>query len=386
MIIFASPNSADQRSLYTFQSIIEDFIGQLNAAFAVPPIGKSSAKPKFGSKISTANAQLRRLKYVCTPKKKYYHEFNSATGLDYVGIPAIARRTLPRISYKGYQSRVAKEVEKFNVEAANSLAVNRYGFLTPAQVNTNTANIEMTRATNFEQAVDLLQAATSPSSQSPANNYMGSPEVPDIGKTDINNLLGLNGVMVSPTYNGRTQLQQAYNALPGTSVDTDSSNYLSSGSSFTRDETAARTALSGSEQFKYKSYNVATAGVLQSDVVNILVEKTADSYRKPEPVNLLNIQGSLAYMELSGSTADFDSMNPLEQNINFNSVAKVEYLRGFGAAGRPLWRLLDTGTFTRAMERGNPLLCRLSEPAQVLNVKNYFNVGTYDSLLSLIHI
>ena len=345
-----------------------------------PPIGKSSAKPKFGSKISTSNAQLRRLKCVSVAKKKYYNEFDKATGLDYVGISDAPSRGLANIPFKDYQSRVAMETQKYNVEAANSLAVNRYGFLSPHRIRTNTAEINMARNIDFKKGYDLLQATTSPNSKSPANNFVGAPEVPTVEKTDINNLLSLNGVSCDASCQDKTRIQQVYNSLPRTNTIKDSSNYLSTGSAFVRSRRDIETAESGSQVLGYKAFNRTTNRVLKSDAVNILIEKTADSYRKPKPVNLNTIRGSLAYAELSASTGDFDTMNPLEQNANFNSVVRVEYLRSFGSDGRPLWKVLDTATFTRIQERSAPLLCRLSDPAQDLNVNNYFNVAPYDSV------
>ena len=88
----------------------------------------------------------------------------------------------------------------------------------------------------------------------------------------------------------------------------------------------------------------------------------------------------MAYSELSTSTEEFNSMNPLEQNINFNSIARIEYLRVFGANGRPRWVLLTAAAFTRAMDLNRSLLCRIVGPVQVLDISNPFQLGPYNAV------
>ena len=73
-------------------------------------------------------------------------------------------------------------------------------------------------------------------------------------------------------------------------------------------------------------------------------------------------------------------MNPLEQNINFNAVSRIEYLRSFTGDGAPRWALLSATAFTRALERNIPLLCRITGPIQVLDIPNPFHLGPYNSV------
>tara|TARA_R110002020_G_scaffold5294_4_gene22241 strand:- start:209 stop:3037 length:2829 start_codon:yes stop_codon:yes gene_type:complete len=380
MIIFGSPNSADQRSLMTFQTIIGDFIGGLRAFLTAPAVGKSSAKPAFGSKISASSASSRRLKYSAIAKSKYHNQFNKKTGFDYLGPVAQTSRGLPRVPYNTYQTRVSKEVARYSVSSPVALNINRYGFLAPTEIKTNTNNIEANREMEFKQSLDLLQASLSPGATSLAYNYIGNPNVPTVTKTDINALLALNGVSYDVSCEEKTQLQAVYNAVPGSPESRDSSLYLSSGSSFVRDDQYLQAAASGSEELRYRSFTDAPDRLLDSDVVHILLEKSADGYRTPNVVDLSNIQGSLAHAELSATTEAFDSMNPLEQNINFNAIARIEYLRTFGARGRPRWALLSAAAFTRAMERNISLLCRIVGPVRVLDIPNPFQLGPYSSV------
>jgi len=380
MIIFGSPNSADQRSLMTFQTIIGDFIGGLRASLTAPAVGKSSAKPAFGSKISASSASGRHLKYSAVMKNKYHNQFNKKTGFDYLGPMAPSSRALSRLPYEAYQTRVAKEVARYAVSSPVALNINRYGFLAPTEIKTNTNNIEASREMEFKQSLDLLQASLSPGATSLAYNYIGNPNVPTVTKTDINALLILNGVSYDVSCEEKTQLQAVYNTVPASPESRDSSLYLSSGSSFVRDDQYLQAAASGSEELQYRSFTDAPDRLLDSDVVQILLEKAADNYRTPKIADLSNIQGSLAHAELSATTEAFDSMNPLEQNINFNAVARIEYLRTFGASGRPRWALLSAAAFTRAMERNMSLLCRIVGPVRVLDIPNPFQLGPYNSV------
>ena len=380
MIIFGSPNSADQRSLMTFQTIIGDFIGHLRAALVAPTAGKSSAKPAFGSKISTSSASKRRLKYSTIAKNKYHNAFNKKTGLDYLGPASDSTTRLSRVPYKTYQTRVAKEVNRYEVQSAVAPNINRYGFLAPTEIKTNTNNFEANREMEFKQSLDLLQASLSPGATSLAYNYIGNPNIPTVTKTDVNTLLTLNGVSYDVSCEEKTQLQAVYNSIPGSPESRDSSRYLSSGSLFATDDAYLQSAISGSEEIRYRSFTDAPDRLLDSDAVQILLEKAADGYRTPQVVNLPNIRGSLAHAELSGSTADFNIMNPLEQNINFNAVSRIEYLRSFTGDGAPRWALLSATAFTRALERNIPLLCRIAGPIQVLDIPNPFHLGPYNSV------
>ena len=258
--------------------------------------------------------------------------------------------------------------------------INRYGFLAPTEIKTNTNNFEANREMEFKQSLDLLQASLSPGATSLAYNYIGNPNIPTVTKTDANTLLILNGVSYDVSCEEKTQLQAVYNATPGSPESRDSSRYLSTGSLFTTDDAYLQAAISGSEEIRYRSFTDAPDRLLDSDAVQILLEKAADGYRTPQVVNLPNIQGSLAHAELSGSTADFNIMNPLEQNINFNAVSRIEYLRSFGGSGSPRWALLSAAAFTRAMERSMPLLCRIAGPIQVLDIPNPFHLGPYNSV------
>jgi len=382
MIIFGSPNSADQRSLMTFQTIIGDFIGGLRAALTAPTVGKSSAKPAFGSKIAGSNSAARHLKYTTVVKNKYHNQFSRATGFDYLGLGPTTntQKRLARIPYQTYQTRIQKEMNRYSVASPAALNINRYGFLSPTEIKTNTINIEANRSMEFKQSLDLLQASLSAGATSLAYNYIGNPNIPTVTKTDINALLTLNGVSCDVSCEEKTQLQAVYDSIPGSPESRDSSHYLSSTSDFVRDDEYLQAAMSGSEELPYRSFMDAPDRILESDVVQILLEKSADGYRIPKVADLSNIQGSLAHAELSTSTEAFSSMNPLEQNINFNAVSRIEYLRSFGGSGRQNWVLLTAEAFSRAMERNLSLLCRIAASARVLDIINPFQLGTYHAV------
>lgn len=380
MITFGSPNSADQRSLMTFQKVIGDFLGRLRSSLTPPTVGKSSSKPAFGSKISTASASSRRLKYVSSLKNKYHNKFGEKTGVRYIPASAPSKGTLPSVSFESYQKRISHEVARYDVRSPTAPSINRYGFLSPMHISANTSNFPAGREMEFKQSLDLLQASLSPGATSTAYSYIGNPNIPTVAKTDINNLLTLNGVSYDINCEEKTQLQEVYDAIPGSPISTDASRYLSTGSVFVKDDEYLQAAMSGSEKLPYRSFTDAPDRMLDSDVIQILLEKSADNYRTPSPVNLPNIRGSLPFAELSGSTEAFNAMNPLEQNINFNAVSRIEFLRAVGSEGRHLWTPLTPISFTKAMEAGAALLCRINGPVQVLDIPNPFDLGSYDSV------
>jgi hypothetical protein len=159
----------------------------------------------------------------------------------------------------------------------------------------------------------------------------------------------------------------------------DSAEFLCPSSEFARESLSAPAPISGSSLIKFKQELKNQKDFTSNQLLKSIVESHAAAFRPIRPVNQVLLTGSLAYTQVEKSRTSFDNLNVLEQNINFNSVVKIEYV----VNGSNEWTLLTPGAFDLLQQSGVPVLCRFSQPNRILNIENKFELSPYDQLFVL---
>ena len=161
--------------------------------------------------------------------------------------------------------------------------------------------------------------------------------------------------------------------------DVDSSNYFSSTSEFTKENRSATAAVSGSLETKVKQMSRQRSDYIDSDLIQFAIQQKVTDFKNVKLANEDTISGSLAYEQLTKSPESFNNLNVLEKNLNFNSVVKIEYSVGNGDS----WAPMTAQNFNVLKDSNKPILCRLTEPNNVLNVPNKFKLDKYDEMFIL---
>lgn len=371
---FAAPAAASPESLIKFKGLINQFIMQLEAILTKKTItGKSDKKMSFRSKIAASRPLMRRLKYETTVATAYSNQLESSAGFDYLGDGVTnGSNRFNRISQKAFSTRIGKEVQKYNVSNVNVGSINKYGFLSPDVIRIPTGDIRVSRKIDFDHGLDLLRANTAALSRN--KNFVGDPRIEKYKKLDTEEVLAREGVSFK---RNRAPLKEL------AAQDTvDSSDYFSKTSPFAQDDLANEST--GDTTPRYKSFFSPTDKLTQNPVVQKIVASAAMFSKDVRPTDIPSIQGSIAQHELENTKQQFVEMNPLEKNIHFNSIVRVEYLNSYELGVEdPKWTPLNLGALNRATKANKSLLCRLSHSNKVLNIENRFELSKYDSLFVL---
>tara|TARA_Y100000310_G_C20507398_1_gene727100 strand:- start:125 stop:973 length:849 start_codon:yes stop_codon:yes gene_type:complete len=167
-------------------------------------------------------------------------------------------------------------------------------------------------------------------------------------------------------------------------VDVDSSQYFSDTSAFVRADDYIDPEQDGNTTPRYRSFFNKIDKFIDTPVIQSLVDRAADKFKKASASDLSNIEGSLAAGELNLAPRNLQTMNSFEKNIMFNSVVRVEYLRGYRNGVRePEWSLVTGALLDLLRQKKSSVLCRLSLPNRALNVENRYELSQYDSLFVL---
>jgi len=110
-----------------------------------------------------------------------------------------------------------------------------------------------------------------------------------------------------------------------------------------------------------------------------ILEAKATSFKAVQASDIELISGSLAATQLQSVPESIQELNSLEQNINFNSVVRVEYSTGIGDQ----WLPLNNQSYQTIKNANGAIVCRISQQNKVLNVENRFYLEGYDQLFIL---
>ena len=375
MLSFANPYSVTPESLSEFNKILNGFIEIVNKNI-LKPTGNIHKNKNFNSKIAGSSPLVKKLKFVSDIKENYANQLTRDNGFDYFGqFIAPSSIGLSQISFRQYELRIDKEVQKYDVSSPNQIGVNKYGFLSPRIISTDTISIEATKNINFDKSLDLLSANENKST--PSKNFKANPAIDTAAADSMDFLLGQSGVQFEPKL---VSLKMVRNSVPGETAEiVDSSDYLSDGSQFVKTGRAARTAVSGSELIKFKNSARQNRKFIDNPLLKGLIEAKSTSFRTVKASDIGLISGSLAAAQLQGAPQSIQELNSLEQNINFNSVVRVEYSTGAGDQ----WLPLNNQNYQTIKNANGAMVCRISQQNKALNVENKFHLEGYDQLFVL---
>tara|TARA_R100000664_G_scaffold4408_1_gene9014 strand:+ start:37461 stop:40292 length:2832 start_codon:yes stop_codon:yes gene_type:complete len=377
MLTFASPYSASQKSLSEFNKILNDFVEVMIHKTSNKSTGKIQKSQNFNSSIAGSEPLVRKLKVVSDIKKNYLNSLSNKAGFDYLGNDVQQSDSgLSRIGFDQFKNRIISEEAKYDVALTNNIEINKFGFISPSEVKTNTTSFKVQKENSLNKSLDLLQANEVVSTKS--KNFKANSNLKDSQSDAIQSLLGVSGIMFAP---GTIPLKSIYNQKPSDkgSGRADSSDYFSSTSVFVKDNKSATAAASGSLESKIKQMSRRRSDYIDNNLIQFAIQQKATDFKNVKPVNEEAIFGSLAYEQLTKSPENFDSLNVLEKNLNFNSVVKIEYSVGNGDS----WAPMTAQNFDTLRNSNNPVLCRLTEPNNVLNVPNKFKLEKYDEMFIL---
>jgi len=375
MLAFANPYSVTPESLSEFSNILNGFIEILDKNIQ-KSTGNIHKNQNFNSKIAGSNPLVKKLKFVSDIKENYLNQLTKNNGFDYFGeFIASSNAGLGQISFRQYELRIDKEVQKYDVSSPNQIGINKYGFLSPRIISTNTVSIETAKNMDFNQSLDLLSANENKSTMS--KNFKANPTIETAKLDSMNFLLGQSGLQFEPKL---TSLKKIRNSVPGKTAEViDSSEYLSDSSPFVKTGRDARTAVSGSELIKFKNSIRENTKFADNPLLRRILEAKATSFKAVQASDIELISGSLAATQLQSVPESIQELNSLEQNINFNSVVRVEYSTGIGDQ----WLPLNNQSYQTIKNANGAIVCRISQQNKVLNVENRFYLEGYDQLFIL---
>ena len=310
----------------------------------------------------------------------YSVETGIATSLPYslgVSVPTTATN-LMLVGPDAFLDRLGIEQNKYKVPDLNSLALNKYGFLSPLIVRTPQDSIGTTTKLDFSASLSVLEA-----------NDVAVSSIRDFGASirqprSINylrgNLLSQQGLSVKPK---RVSISQLAAVTPNQAlVYIDSVSYFSTGSHFLNSDEREVQRLSGSTQTLVSQTVNEQRALLELPIINYILQQKAQQYLdKVELVNPALIKGSYAYNQFMANTGSLGDQNIFEKNLNWNSFVVVEYMdKNFM---RPTWSVLTQATFNLTKQKNNSLLCRLRRLPTVFNVPNAFELPIYNHLFIL---
>ncbi len=373
---FAGPYAVTPESLAYFYETLNQFVEIMYNKILSKAVGNINKPQNFRSHIAGTSALIRKLKVISNFQDNYVNSLNRDTGFDYFG-SAISTNPagFSRLDYSSYQRRVNTEVQKYDVASPAAEGINAYGFLSPTQIRTSTITFDAGKNISLDNSLDLLNS--NEENFTPSRNFKANPLATTATTTAMDSLLGQSDVFFEPKL---VSLKDIKKTDPAKSLQVlDSAEFLCPSSEFARESLSAPAPISGSSLIKFKQELKNQKDFTSNQLLKSIVESHAAAFRPIRPVNQVLLTGSLAYTQVEKSRTSFDNLNVLEQNINFNSVVKIEYV----VNGSNEWTLLTPGAFDLLQQSGVPVLCRFSQPNRILNIENKFELSPYDQLFVL---
>ena len=389
LVAMVNPANRDTSSMLRVKTLIGDFIANLRMISAPPTQPTSDGGSDVRSKIDSQNSATRKIILDHVFTTNYTSAGPASEGMDYLSANLIEQNgALINIGYNNFINRVEMELSKFTLPRANDPGINQYGFLTPASINTQGSVIE-TNTVNLASSLGSGILGSSLDSNSPTR----PPTAPNSSDTvyfnDLSNILLSAGISVEQT----TLPLGAVLRSRGKDVNVntqESSKFLSDSSPFAKDDSELKTTLSGSNEFKMNISKELTDNVLQSGIVEHLVNMRAINFNPPtDYIPPDNAGGSLSAESAAQNPDSLDENSTFGQSINFNSVAEIQYFAGYPLSetmvnlNAPMWKTLSRETFAASQTDNAPLLCRLVLMTPSLNMPNNYQLPLYNQLFLL---
>jgi len=320
----------------------------------------------------------------------YHHYPRSSGGFDYLGslpplgAPISSISTVTQLDYDTFIERIRQEKSKYNIPDTNATTLNIFGSLSPAVIETGTGQqIEITKNMDFNVSLDILNS--NEEVDSPIRRFTGPAQVEPNKSFLRRNLLNMEGVTVKPKI---VSLQLLANESPNTIIETiDSSLYFSTGSNFVTNNISVADEISGSsEPIVNKIFN-KDKSVINSKMVTYLIEAFVRDYKDLKLQNSGSILGSLPYNQLlyGNGLASIADQNMFEKDMNFNSVAEIQWFDPGTISEENRWKPMTLGKLNTLQVSGAGVLCRLKRKTAtpVFNVRNKFDLPVYNELFIL---
>ena len=360
----------------TIITIVETLVNGLSGLLSVPLSGDSSPQ-NFRSKINVSKKEsLRRIVKILA--NNYVIVDRKNVGISYIGKELDNKRTvIPTMGHKSLLDRINTEVTKYSVANSNAVSVNRFGYVSPETLLLANTSIDTTTLSASTDAFSpLIRSNTS-------NRIKFAPDLPKTAQENKSNILSNLSIGAMPL---RIDLQKVISVQRRGDETIDSAQYLGSGSLFVRSNDYLAARVSGSNSSIIQKDD-KKGQIFNSTLVNNLVEKSTLGFKNGMSLtNKSVIEGSLALSKFVSDQNSVSDLNPISRNVNFNTVAKMEYLQSYDATlrcGKLNWQLLDEATWTRASASDRTLLCRLVKTSNVLDAPEMLKLEPLGSLFAL---
>jgi len=398
LLAMANPKNGNLDNMREVGALVRNFYSMLYAATSASTLGKSSRKFSTKSKMGTKSPSIRRISFSTVFPNVFENNQDAATGFDYLDENLVDQGpALSGMTYSKFNSRIGKELGKFNVSGPSAQQVNPMGYLTPVRIKTPTNIIETSALqVGLDNTMDLLNAKMKP--QMPQLSFQSTISPSAGPSSDIDSLLHIAGVTIQPLLEDITvtrNLATPTLAMAATLQMRDSSVFLSTTSPFIKDDAMANAAASGSIETKIryssKENKNATSSIKRSGFVKSLINAQVASFSQNVRIqNVVGVRGSLAAKKISDNPILVQENNLVSTAINLNSIQQIQYFQGFtinssGAVlmDQPIWAILTQAIFDRARNDNSVLLCRLQSTTNVTSGGNSLELDGYDSLFMI---
>ena len=284
-------------------------------------------------------------------KDTYAFTGTSNFGLDYIDDTITVQNGIPAISFEEYTNRVDSEVQKYGIINTEATALNKFGWVSPSSYNLTTNPLKIDTRNIKVPTKNSLPAIRNKVQNKKVNDVNKKLKDSDTKKLILNSL----NVSVRPNPTPVRELVKPNQKKMLRDI-VDSSEYLSSTSDFVYEKTGAP---SGSTETLIRNNSVTQ--VMRSTLVDNLIEKTVTSFTDANKiVNTPSLAGSPALFAYEQDNKVLTEASAFSKAMNFNSVAKVQYLDTSDAT-KGQWKQLDRQAYNKSVESGKPLLCKLTK-------------------------
>ena len=360
-----------QKVINTIQLFIDSLSGLLETPVAIGSTPFNVDSKIYNSTRDPLNriVQILKNKYTITDKKR--------VGLGYLDRALKNKKTtMPSIGSRDLLTRANQEVSKYAVGNPGAATINPFGYLSPEVVSLGEVEVETpTLSVPEDQLTELLR------SNAQGRNFVANElqKSAPLNKSEVLNSLGMGARPLT------VPLRKLSVAAVQGDDSVDSEFYFSPTSRFVRDNTH-RTGESGSSDSIVEK-NQQLDALFNSDLVNMVVDQTSVGFK--DNIDLTNkriVETSLALRKFEEGGDPITELSSVSNVINFNSLARVEYLESYDAnlrCGKLNWKTLDEATWQAATNNDASLLCRLVRITNTLDVKDTLGLHPMGSLFTL---
>jgi hypothetical protein len=391
LITMANPANGDLKSMMMLSEIIKNFLSNLRMVSRPAPSAASAGSSKATSKIQSSNKSRRKITIEHVFSSNYTRNSSPGEGTDYLDDTATLNDPLnyTSIGFDDFVSRIDGELQKFKVPRPNAPGINKFGFLSPKRINANGSIVE-TAAVDLPQELGngILNSslkATRIRGPIPSNDSekIYDAEVDGIlGFADVqivSNTIPLNKIAETPNFGKEKKKSFALR----------SSNYLGLKDAFNKDTSDHKTALSGSQEQKFKSKRSPKQQIKKAPIINHMSQMAAVGF-KPPPKYMPNPQStSLAAAAAKQKPSTLDDNSTFGRSVNFNSLVEIQYFDGYSTSNgminlnEPIWRTLTQQEFENMLDSDAKVLCRTVLLNRAMRMPNKYKLPEYDNLFIL---